>query len=79
MMDETARLSARQAYEAMLLFLKREADLTESEELDELLVQYRLMPDGGTHDPQAWEAWQKAVEQVLGGGKAGGPGPVDYR
>jgi hypothetical protein len=74
MTDDTTRLSVRQAYEAMLVFLKGEADLTESEELDELLSQYRLMPDGGTHDPAAWEAWQKAVEQVLGGFRT-----ADYR
>jgi hypothetical protein len=61
-----ATLTVRQAYEAMLLFLKRECDLSESEDLAELLAQYAMTSDGTTRDPDAWAAWLQAVGQVAG-------------
>jgi hypothetical protein len=63
---QTASLTVKQAYEAMLLFLKAENELSESEELDELLAEYAFTSDGGTVDPDAWQAWLKAVAQVAG-------------
>jgi hypothetical protein len=66
MNGDTARLTVRQAYEVMLLFLEGEADLTESEDLAELLSQYRFGRDGEPRDQQAWEAWEKAAAGVLG-------------
>jgi hypothetical protein len=68
-------LTVRQAYEAMLVFLTRECDLTESEDLAELLAQYALTCDGGTRDPDAWESWLRATAQVTGSGKTGGSRP----
>jgi hypothetical protein len=59
-------LTVKQAYEAMLVFLTREADLMDSEDLDELLAQYAFKPDGNTRDPDAWEGWLKAVAKVTG-------------
>jgi hypothetical protein len=61
-----ARLTVKQAYETMLVFLKRECELTESEDLAELLAQYALTDDGTTRDPDAWNAWLQAVAQVAG-------------
>jgi hypothetical protein len=61
-----ARLTVKQAYETMLVFLKRECELMESEDLAELLAQYALTDDGTTRDPDAWNAWLQAVAQVAG-------------
>jgi hypothetical protein len=61
-----ARLTVKQAYETMLVFLKRECELTESEDLAELLAQYALTDDGTTRDPDAWNAWLQAVAKVAG-------------
>jgi hypothetical protein len=61
-----ATLTVKQAYETMLVFLKRECELTESEDLAELLAQYALTNDGTTRDPDAWNAWLQAVAQVAG-------------
>jgi hypothetical protein len=61
-----ARLTVKQAYETMLVFLKRECELVESEDLAELLAQYALTDDGTTRDPDAWNAWLQAVSQVAG-------------
>ncbi|MFL6673423.1 MAG: hypothetical protein ACJ8LG_09045 [Massilia sp.] len=70
-----ASLTVRQAYEAMLVFLKRECDLTESEDLADLLAQYAFTSDGGTRDPDVWESWLRATAQVTGAGKDGGSQP----
>jgi hypothetical protein len=75
MNDDTARLSVRQAYQAMLLFLEGEADLTESEDLAELLSQYKFGRDGEPKDQQVWEAWGKAVAEVLGADESAGANP----
>jgi hypothetical protein len=61
-----ATLTVRQAYETMLVFLKRECELMESEDLAELLAQYALADDGTTSDPDAWNAWLQAVARVTG-------------
>jgi hypothetical protein len=70
-----SKLTVRQAYEAMLVFLTREADLMDSEDLDELLAQYAFKADGKTRDPDAWDGWLKAVAQVTGSGNATGSNP----
>jgi len=54
-------LTVEQAYRAMLAFLEREVDLTESSDLADLLVGYRLDEDGRTSDPALWEEWLEAV------------------
>jgi hypothetical protein len=48
-------LTVEQAYRAMLAFLEREVDLTESSDLADLLAGYRLGEDGRTSDPAVWE------------------------
>jgi hypothetical protein len=54
-------LTVEQAYRAMLAFLEREVDLTESSDLADLLAGYRLDEDGRTSDPALWEEWLEAV------------------
>ena len=54
-------LTVEQAYRAMLAFLEREVDLTESSDLADLLAGYRLDEDGRTSDPAVWEEWLEAV------------------
>jgi hypothetical protein len=54
-------LTVEQAYRAMLAFLEREVDLTESSDLADLLAGYRLGEDGRTSDPAVWEEWLEAV------------------
>ena len=54
-------LPVEQAYRAMLAFLEREVDLTESSDLADLLAGYRLDEDGRTSDPALWEEWLEAV------------------
>ena len=57
----TQTLTVEQAYRAMLAFLEREVDLTESSDLADLLAGYRLDEDGRTSDPALWEEWLEAV------------------
>jgi hypothetical protein len=62
MMDASNQtLTVEQAYRAMLAFLEREVDLTESSDLADLLAGYRLDEDGRSSDPALWEEWLEAV------------------
>nr|WP_156133708.1 hypothetical protein [Massilia sp. JS1662] len=62
MMDASNQtLTVEQAYRAMLAFLEREVDLTESSDLADLLAGYRLDEDGRTSDPALWGEWLEAV------------------
>jgi hypothetical protein len=54
-------LTVEQAYRAMLAFLEREVELTESSDLADLLAGYRLDEDGRTSDPALWDEWLEAV------------------
>jgi len=54
-------LTVEQAYRAMLAFLEREVDLTESSDLADLLAGYRLDEDGRVSDPTLWDEWLEAV------------------
>jgi len=63
------KLSAEQAYRAMLAFLQREVELTESSDLADLVSEYRLGPDGQPADPAVWNEWLEAVDKATGGGK----------
>ena len=60
-MNATDTLTVEQAYRAMLAFLEREVDLTESSDLADLLAGYRLGADGRTSDPALWDEWLEAV------------------
>jgi hypothetical protein len=64
MEPEDNRMTAEQAYQAMLAFLQREVELTESSDLADLVSEYRLGADGRPRDPSLWEEWMEAVRQV---------------
>jgi hypothetical protein len=57
-------MTVEQAYRAMLAFLQREVELTESSDLADLVSEYKLGPDGQTRDPALWEEWLEAVGKV---------------
>lgn len=63
------KLTAEQAYRAMLAFLQREVELTESSDLADLVSEYRLGADGQPADPAVWNGWLEAVDKATGGGK----------
>jgi hypothetical protein len=54
-------LTVEQAYRAMLAFLEREVELTESMDLADLVSEYKLGDDGLPRDPTLWEEWLEAV------------------
>ncbi|CAH0248913.1 hypothetical protein SRABI118_02914 [Massilia sp. Bi118] len=57
-------MTVEQAYRAMLAFIQREVELTESSDLADLVSEYKLGPDGRARDPALWEEWLEAVEKV---------------
>lgn len=57
-------MTVEQAYRAMLAFLEREVELTESSDLADLVSEYKLGDDGQTRDPALWEEWLAAVDKV---------------
>jgi hypothetical protein len=65
-------MTVEQAYRAMLVFLQREVELTESSDLADLVSEYKLGADGQTRDPALWEEWLEAVNSVRREG--GNPG-----
>jgi hypothetical protein len=58
-------MTVEQAYRAMLAFLEREVELTESIDLADLVSEYKLGADGQPRDPAIWEAWMTAVGKVV--------------
>ncbi|ALK95055.1 hypothetical protein AB595_18850 [Massilia sp. WF1] len=57
-------LTVEQAYRAMLVFLEREVELTESSDLADLVSEYKLGADGHSRDPAIWEEWLEAVAKA---------------
>jgi hypothetical protein len=65
-MNETQLITVRQAYDAMLIFLQRYYERTDSSELGGLLGGFAVNEgDGRTMDPAAERDWHDAVEAVL--------------
>jgi hypothetical protein len=67
-------MTVEQAYRAMLAFLQREVELTESSDLADLVSEYRLGADGQPRDPALWEEWLEAVASVRRPREGGEPG-----
>lgn len=67
-------MTAEQAYRAMLAFLEREVELTESIDLAELVSGYKLGADGKPKDPALWDEWLEAVACSRRPRESGGPG-----
>jgi len=59
-------MTVAQAYRAMLVFLEREVELTESGDLADLVSEYKIGDDGQARDPAIWEEWMEAVGKVVG-------------
>jgi hypothetical protein len=57
-------MTVAQAYRAMLVFLEREVELTESGDLADLVSEYKIGDDGRARDPTIWEEWMEAVGKV---------------
>jgi hypothetical protein len=66
-------MTVEQAYRAMLAFLEREVELTESSDLADLVSEYKLGADGKTRDPALWEEWMEAVASVRRPREGGDP------
>jgi hypothetical protein len=58
-------MTVEQAYRAMLVFLERELELTESSDLADLVSEYKLGDDGRCRNPEIWEEWMEAVGKVV--------------
>jgi hypothetical protein len=58
-------MTVAQAYRAMLVFLEREVELTDSSDLADLVSEYKVGDDGQARDPAIWEEWVEAVGKVL--------------
>jgi hypothetical protein len=67
-------MTVEQAYRAMLAFLEREVELTESSDLADLVSEYKLGADGQSRDPAIWEEWLAAVASVHRSREGGNPG-----
>jgi hypothetical protein len=63
------RMTVEQAYRAMLAFLQREVELTESMDLADIVSGYRLGENGQPADPDVWQAWLAAAGKATGAGK----------
>ena len=58
------QLTIRQAYLAMYYFLDSLYERTNSDDLAGFLGGFRILRDGTTADPAAWEDWVDAVKKV---------------
>jgi hypothetical protein len=58
------KMSEREAFKAMILFLNQYAEQA-GDDLLTLLGDTSLDEHGNTFDPAAWEDWMRCVEQVL--------------
>jgi len=59
------KLTGKQAFQAMVLFLEGFYERTESDDIGALLGDLQILEDGNTADPAAWEDWLGSVEQAL--------------
>lgn len=59
------KITVRQAFEAMLLFLEDIYKRTGSDDLGALLGDFQMLEDGTTADPAAWQDWLSSVRRVM--------------
>ncbi len=59
------KLTARQAFEAMTLFLEGFYQRTQSDDVGGLLSDLLIADDNTTADPAAWQDWIESVQKVL--------------
>ncbi len=58
------KLTVKQAFLAMVLFLEDFYEQTNSEDVGALLSSLIILDDGSTADPAMWNDWLKNVERV---------------
>jgi hypothetical protein len=58
------KLTERQAFEAMVLFLESFYERTNSDDVGGLLSDLLMSQDGTTADPAAWDDWMECVQKV---------------
>jgi hypothetical protein len=59
------KLTEKQAFEAMVLFLEDFYQRTQANEIGGLLSDLLMAENGTTADPAAWQDWMDCVQQVL--------------
>ncbi|HZS77310.1 MAG TPA: hypothetical protein VFA41_11910 [Ktedonobacteraceae bacterium] len=61
------KLTIRQAYDAMILFLENYYQQTNSDDVGALLgdLSMEIWADGSSGDPAAWDDWLECVQKVL--------------
>jgi hypothetical protein len=57
-------MDSSHAYKAMLLFLERYYEMTNSDELGALLGSMNLLEDGKPADGAIWDEWMQAIQDV---------------
>ena len=67
MINQKITLSLQEAYTAMYLFLEKEYEMTQSDDIGGMLGGMSLLIDSGTADPAVWGDWLQSVEKVLTG------------
>jgi hypothetical protein len=58
------KLTERQAFEAMVMFLEQFYERTDSDDIGGLLSDLMMATDGQTADPAAWQDWLSCIRQV---------------
>ncbi|MFN3548659.1 MAG: hypothetical protein ACK4U0_14320 [Mesorhizobium sp.] len=58
-------LAEREAYQAMLRFLERHFDRSQSDDIAVLLGSASLLDDGSSADPALTKEWHECVAEVL--------------
>jgi hypothetical protein len=59
------RLTEKEAFAAMVLFLEKFYETTKSDDVGALLGSMMVLGDGGTADPAIWEEWVECVNEIL--------------
>ena len=59
------KLTELQAFNAMRLFLEKQYEMTDSDDIASLLSGMQFLPDDTTVDPAIWLDWEKAISKVL--------------
>ncbi len=59
------KLTERQAFEVMALFLEGFYERTQSDDVGGLLSDLLILEDDTTADPAAWQDWMECVQKVL--------------
>lgn len=54
-----------EAFKAMSCFLEKYYDQTSSDDVGSLLGEMRILENGSTADPAAWEDWLNCIYKVI--------------